>query len=300
MKVVLDTRPGSGYLDSEDRYHFPTRYLKPAVAALGQWAVLYEPRREGGRAAYVAAARIADVTPDPELPGHHFARLTERLPFDEAVPLRGPAGYREAPLRAVEQPSAVGRALQGKSIRPLSDADFAEIVGAGLSETLAPANRRRLYLHDVTDSAVAELLDGPTIAPRLERVLASRTVRDAAFRRAVLNAYDDTCAATRLRMINGGGRAEAQACHIVPVSDGGPDVVQNGIALSATIHWLFDRHLVSIGEDWRLLVSHNRVPAELRGLMAGHGSAIRLPTDASLWPNPRFIADHRDRFASMA
>jgi putative restriction endonuclease len=300
LKVVLDTRPGSGYLDSADRYHFPGRYLKPALEALGQWVVLYEPRREGGRAAYVAAARLAEVTPDPERPGHHFARLVERLPFDAPVPLRGPLGYREAPLRAVEDPKAVGRALQGRSIRPLSDDDFAQIVNAGLGETLAPANRRRLDLDPIRDPGLAALLDGPVIAPRLERALASRIVRDAAFRLAVLGAYKDTCAATGMRIINGGGRAEAQAAHIVPVSEGGPDVVQNGIALSATVHWLFDRHLISIGEDWGLLVSHNRVPVELRGLMESHASGIHLPRDRALWPDPRFVAHHRERFASAA
>ena len=297
---MLDTRPGSGYLDSADQYHFPSRYLKPALDALGQWVVLYEPRREGGRAAYVAAAQLADVTPDPSRAGYHFARLAGRLPFDEPVPLRGPAGYREAALRAVTDPKAVGRALQGRSIRPLVDDDFAAIVDAGLSETLAPANRRRLDLDRSEDAGLASLLDGPVIAPRLERVLASRIVRDAAFRRSVLNAYGDTCAATGMRIINGGGRAEAQAAHIVPVGDGGPDVVQNGIALSATMHWLFDRHLISIGEDWRLLVSHNKVPEELRGLMASYANAIRLPADRASWPDPRFVAHHRDCFASAA
>jgi putative restriction endonuclease len=300
LKAVLDTRPGSGYLDSDARYHFPGRYLRPALDALGQWVVLYEPRREGGRAAYVAVARLAGVTPDPDRPGHHFARLAERLPFDAPVPIRGPAGYLEAPLRAVDDPKAVGRALQGRSIRPLSDEDFAGIVSAGLAETLAPSNRRRLDLENVDDPIVAALLDGPTIAPRLERALASRIVRDAAFRHAVLDAYEDTCAATGIRIINGGGRAEAQAAHIVPVGEGGPDVVQNGIALSATMHWLFDRHLISLGEDWRLLVSHNRVPAELRGLMAGHANALRLPRDRALWPDSRFVAHHRERFASAA
>lgn len=300
MKAVLDTRPGSGYLDSADRYHFPGRYLKPALDALGQWVVLYEPRREGGRAAYVAAARLAEVMPDPARPGYHFARLAERLPFDEPVSLRGPLGYREAALRAVADPKAVGRALQGRSIRPLVDDDFAEIANAGLSDTLAPANRRRLDLERSEDAGAADLLDGPVIAPRLERVLASRIVRNAAFRRAVLNAYDDTCAATGMRIINGGGRAEAQAAHIVPVGDGGPDVVQNGIALSATMHWLFDRHLISIGEDWRLLVSHNKVPSELRGLMASHADVVRLPVDRALWPDARFVAHHRDQFASAA
>lgn len=300
MKAVLDTRPGSGYLDSEERYHFPGRYLRHALDALGEWVVLYEPRREGGRAAYVAVARLAEVIPDPSRPGFHFARLAERLPFDMPVPLRGPTGYREAPLRAVDDPKAVGRALQGRSIRPLADQDFAEIVSAGLDETLAPENRRRLDLDRVEDPAVAALLDGPIIAPRLERVLSSRIVRDASFRRAVLSAYDDTCAVTGIRLINGGGRAEAQAAHIVPVEHGGPDVVQNGIALSATMHWLFDRHLISIGEDWRLLVSHNKVPAELRGLMTSHASGIRLPPDRAEWPDPRLVAHHRDRFASVA
>ncbi|WP_409566580.1 HNH endonuclease [Rhizobium leguminosarum] len=28
-------------------------------------------------------------------------------------------------------------------------------------------------------------------------------------------------------------------CTHMPVDEGGPDVVQNGIALSATVHWLF-------------------------------------------------------------
>jgi putative restriction endonuclease len=33
------------------------------------------------------------------------------------------------------------------------------------------------------------------------------------------------------------------------VAEGGPDVVQNGIALSATAHWLFDRHLIALTDD---------------------------------------------------
>ena len=300
MKAILDTRPGSGYLDDDERYHFGRRYLKAAEEALGKWVVLYEPRREGGRAAYVAAARLDRITPDPQRAGHHFARLVDRLEFDGPVPLRGPDGYREAALRTVGDSKAIGRALQGRSIRPLNDEDFAAIVGVGFRETLAPGNRRRLGLDVVDASTTSDLLDGPAIAPRLERVLSSRIVRDAAFRRMVLDAYEDTCAATGLRIVNGGGRAEAQAAHIVPVEEGGPDAVQNGIALSATAHWLFDRHLISIGEDWRLLVSHNKVPAELRGLMANHMEGIRLPRDRSKWPDPRFVARHRERFASAS
>lgn len=299
MKAVLDTRPGSGYDDSVERYHFPHRYLATAMAAVGDWIIHYEPQREGGRRAYVAAARVDRVEPDPARPGHSYAVLRDHLPFDAPVPLKDGGTYREAALRAVADPSAVGRALQGRSVRPLEEADFAAIVGAGLAGTLDAREALRLGLDPgQLDPATAALLAAPPAERRVEQVLLNRKVRDAAFRRAVLAAYDDTCAVTGLRIVNGGGRAEAQAAHIWPVEEGGPDVVQNGIALSATVHWLFDRHLVSIAEDWRLLVSHNKVPAELRALFSRHQDRIRLPADRRLWPHPAFLARHRERYAS--
>jgi putative restriction endonuclease len=82
------------------------------------------------------------------------------------------------------------------------------------------------------------------------------------------------------------------------VSDGGPDVVQNGIALSGTIHWLFDRHLISLTDDYRLLVSHNQVPTELRSLFQSQMNRIHLPVDKRLWPYPAYISKHRERFVS--
>jgi putative restriction endonuclease len=102
---------------------------------------------------------------------------------------------------------------------------------------------------------------------------------------------------TGLIIVNGGGRAEVQAAHIKPVAAGGPDVVQNGIALSATVHWLFDRHLISIDNDYRLLVSHNRVPAELTSLFRPEHQGLHLPTDRRLWPHPTFLAHHREAYA---
>jgi putative restriction endonuclease len=299
MKVVFDTRPGSGYRDTVDRYHFPSRYLHDATAAIGDWAIYYEPSRENGRRAYVAVARVEQIKPDTERAGHHFAFMRDYLPFDAPVSLRGPLGYREARLRAVDDPASIGRALQGRSVRELDDLDFVSIVTAGLNATLAPENAVRLELIGPNvDPAALALLSDPPAARTIERILVNRTIRDAAFRRAVLDAYEDTCAVTGLRMVNGGGKAEAQAAHIVPVAEGGPDVVQNGLALSATAHWLFDRHLITIGEDWRLLVSHNKVPAPLRALFSPQEMRIKLPQDRSLWPHPQFVARHRERYAA--
>jgi len=129
-------------------------------------------------------------------------------------------------------------------------------------------------------------------------MLVNRKIRDAAFRRSVVEAYDGQCAITKLRIINGDGKAEVQAAHIWSVADGGPDVVRNGIALSATCHWLFDRHLVSLTDDYGLLVSHNKVPIELRSLFTQQLDRIHLPNEKRLWPHPSYIGRHREAFAA--
>ena len=79
--------------------------------------------------------------------------------------------------------------------------------------------------------------------PIIER-LSRRPFRDRVFSTGIKRAYDNTCAISGLRIINGGGRAEAQAAHIQPVHANGPDSLRNGVALSSTFHWMFDRGLI--------------------------------------------------------
>lgn len=305
MKAIFDTKPNSGYDDEIlRRYHFPTQsnYMAAATAAVGDWIVYREPQRNGGRRAYIAVARVVRIDLDPARPNHAYAVVDEYLPFDRPVPFAGGRlGYWEAPLREIEAPSRVGASLQGKAMRSLSDADFTAIVSAGLSQTLAPENAIRLGLAGVEEVARPFELDavpGVDQVRRIEEMLVSRKIRDANFRRQVCEAYDDRCAVTGLRIINGGGRSEVQAAHIWGVGDGGPDVVQNGIALSGTIHWLFDRHLIALTNEYELLVSHNKVPAELRALFERQLGRIHLPKDERMWPHPNYVERHRERFTA--
>ena len=106
-------------------------------------------------------------------------------------------------------------------------------------------------------------------------------------------AYSNRCAMTGLRLINGGGRPEVQAAHIQPVASKGPDSVRNGVALSATVHWMFDRGLISIGDDYRILVAQDHVPQDAIRLLNSNG-LINLPEDATLHPNAQFLKFHRD------
>lgn len=303
MKLVLDTKPGSGYDDAlAERYHFPDKnYLPLMTAAQGDWAVFRQPRAGGGHMGYLGVGKIARLAADPERMGHHYAFIEDFLPFDAVVPWRKDGRYWESALRERADTALIGAALRGASVRPLADADFAAIVLNGLSETLSDENRRRLGLVDDEIDAETQALIALPAQEQERRVvefLVNRKIRDASFRRQVIDAYDGRCAVTRLRIINGGGRAEAQAAHIDAVKYGGPDVVTNGVALSATVHWLFDRHLISLDPDRRLLVAHNRVPADLRALFHEHEGRIHLPADPAQWPAERHMARHRARFGA--
>ncbi len=299
MKGVFDVSGRSVYDDEIGlRYHFPSQYLAIVRQCVGDWIIYREARAGGGRMAYLATAKVASVEPDPNTVGHFYARMADFLEFDRPVPYRDTHGlFAERFLRDLPQAAFAGRALRGQSVRALDGADFAAIIAAGLSTTTAPENAIRLELDPLhLDEATAALLSQPMSERRIEQLLVNRKIRDAAFRGHVLDAYDKTCAVTGLRIVNGGGKAEAQAAHIWSVADGGPDLVQNGIALSATAHWLFDRHLISLSEEFGLLVSHNKVPGELRQLFPANGQPIKLPRDPRLHPRSDYVTRHRERF----
>lgn len=300
MKGVFEISGTSRYDDLiSERYHFPRIYLRAAERFVGDWILYRETGSGGGRKAYVATARVRCIDQDPSDPSLFYARMDDFLELDRAVPYRDRDGrFAERFLRDLPSVAVAGRALRGRSVREIDPGDFVAIVGEGLRSTLAPENAIRLGLEPgLIDDATEELVRGEWSERRVERVLVNRRIRDAAFRGLVLEAYDNTCAVTGLRIVNGGGKAEAEAAHIWPVADGGPDEVQNGIALSATAHWLFDRHLISLDERLGLLVSHNKVPAELRQLFPPSGQTVRLPRDPRLHPRPEFVARHRERFA---
>jgi putative restriction endonuclease len=303
-KAVLDTKPTSVYDDDlSQHYHFPRRYLAIVQQCVGDWIILRRPRADGGNLAYFATARVQTIEADSSKPGMSYARLTEYLQFDRPVPWTIEGRYSEAPLRNIPQ-SQVGVYLRGRSVRPLSESDFTDIVAMGLGETLDVHNAERLgipvaIVHEA-EVAIHQPLAVDEHKRRVEFVLTNRVIREASFRNGVYRAYDNCCALTGLRILDARGNSEVQAAHIWAVADGGPDVLQNGIALTATVHWLFDHHLISITDDYHLILREERIPPGLRVLLGRIGEKIRLPTEATEWPHPTFLKRHRDRFFATA
>lgn len=285
--AVLTHSPSSHYDDHlETRYHFPSTYLNTVRAALHDWVVFYEPRRvsgqtsSNGRQAYFAVAAITGVEPDPERPAHFYARISGYLEFDTPVPFSESGDYAESILRKAD--GSTNRGAFGRAVRALPAAEFEAIVRRGLRAT---------YAMLPSEPDLADRSDEFEARPVLE-TLVRRRFRDVAFRQGVRGAYRNTCAVTGLSLINGGGRPEVQAAHIIPVEADGPDTVRNGLALTGTAHWLFDRGLISVAEDFRLLVSDHGVPEDARRLFRPDGR-VWVPDHAALRPNPRFLEWHR-------
>lgn len=275
-------KDGSIYDDiPEAHYQFPKSYLGRAESFLNSWVVYLEPAHEPRSKGFFAVAKVASIIPDPEISDRYRALIEpgSYLPFSPTVPrrLRGTLVEQDCPN-------------QQWAVRPLSQGDFARIIAIGLPDD-APLPRvdEDESVGGVRESRVPFEIERPII-----QSLVSRPFRDRAFRRAVLDAYDARCAITGWKLINGGGRAETEAAHIRPVEHGGPDSVRNGLALSGTAHWMFDRGLISLTDDFDVLISrqvNDRVSAE--AIINPTRKAL-VPSTLSERPHPSFLGWHRE------
>lgn len=247
---------------------------------IGAMVLLYEPRRSGlspsssngGRSAFTAVAYIERVWDDPEDVAHAYAGLRHAMDFHAAVPIK------DTPVSA--------KALQS-AVLPIAFAIAGEIVAKGLTvpATETVAGERE---------GLADISDLMSIDSRpIEQVVFNRRVRDASFRfNVVEKVYSGRCALTGVRMTNGFGRAEADAAHIRPVADEGPDTVRNGIALMKSLHWAFDRGLISLTDEGSILTVDRGIDASVLALLRPDRKAL-LPDRVDDRPHASFLSWHR-------
>lgn len=290
---VFIHRSDSIYDDSPaERYQFPGQYLGRVQSCVGDWIIYYEPRKVLDTRGYFAMAKVDQVIPDPSAPGMYLALIEpgSYLDFATPVPFSDASGVIEQGILN-EQGRISGRAQS--AVRPLSPNDFNRIVTFGLNDS---------------DPVLPRIGDAPSVLDLREEqtpfdfehnrdrasFTVSRIVRDRIFRRTVLRAYSERCAISGLRLINGKGRAEVAAAHIRPVEANGPDIVSNGIALSGTVHWMFDRGMLSLSDDLQILISRQaNDPESIRALVNKSGYALP-PRRPSEHPHPNFLQWHRE------
>lgn len=223
--------------------------------------------------------------PDLRLPFYHLKSDGVWRPLDEDG---RPAESRERAMIAQ---------LDVSFLLCLRDPVFRELARRTLiARYFEPSERAELY-----QLCGLEVPPEDLVAADATRFLASDTDekrRDAKFSVRVLPAYDFTCALTRHRMIATDGSTPLDAAHIHQFKRGGSCHPTNGLALSKTAHWLFDRGFWSLTDECHVLVAANRFeesgePAQL--LKPRTGQKIHLPRNTLFHPEPACLRWHRER-----
>lgn len=159
---------------------------------------------------------------------------------------------------------------------------------------LAMKQKGEGYLHD----QIIDVLNEPEA--RYKHVSTNTEedvfVRNGLFKQLVPKIYNNQCSFTGMQLTSIYNYSFIDACHIVPFSRSHNDKINNGIALCPNLHRAFDRGLVSITNDYRILVSPHLIEdnAHPYGLGQLAGKNISLPRNEIHYPEVDGLIWHRE------
>ncbi|MBM4765120.1 hypothetical protein GNT69_23065 [Bacillus sp. B15-48] len=128
----------------------------------------------------------------------------------------------------------------------------------------------------------------------LDLTVTKRKARDPLFRDKILRAYVYSCAICGFNVRLGHSLVGIEAAHIKWHQAGGPDIEENGVALCALHHKLFNRGVFTLSNERKMIVSQ-----EAHGthglnewLLKFHGQIIRKPIEDIYYPNDSYLNWH--------
>lgn len=299
--VVLVSKPDSAYADTARSYEYPARYrrqFEPLTAGEPMIAIIYGPDDDRARRmAYIGWTALRHPPTLSSRPTSRGEPQWEVMYVDDIQYFPNPVPFRllgEPVERWVREWPTGSPDMRGRSVRALEEPDARRILELGYAGSLPS-------LGDFETDA-----DTPTeLASERATRLVEAVARDARFRRDVVVAYRHTCAITGLSAGDASRRKAARlldAAHIRPVGDSGPDVVGNGLALTPTVHRLFDDGLITIrwsSDSLELVTSPlldpRMIAAPERGtvISLNSGTKLLLPSDRGAWPKRDVVKYHQ-------
>lgn len=130
----------------------------------------------------------------------------------------------------------------------------------------------------------------------IKSVQTEEPIRTAGFRQAIMRIYDYTCAICESRILTMDGESITEAAHIIPFNESRNDDVRNGISLCKSHHWAFEKGLIALDKNYKVIVSGftlERGPTE--GLLTTlRGKLILLPDHEALYPAQEALKWHRE------
>lgn len=122
-------------------------------------------------------------------------------------------------------------------------------------------------------------------------------IRSGLFKREIPKVYYNTCAISGLRIDATSNTSMVDACHIVPFSEGYDDTLVNGIALCPNLHRAFDRGLIAVSDNFKVVVSRQFVEnSSVYNLNQFAVKEILLPENPKYYPASENLRHHRKRF----
>lgn len=215
-------------------------------------------------------------------PEHPFWRLQRDGVWEvqSRIPLRAKTGGTNPPRRELLRGESQGGFTPQIDAALRRDPLLVRTIAHTLLDAHFPAT-----LHEDILSAVGLELEAPVYR---------RRPRNPTFRERVLIAYDQRCAICGFDVRLGGAQIGLDAAHIQWHQAGGPDTVENGLALCVLHHKLFDRGAITVTDSFRVVLSER-----VHGgggfdtyVLAFHGAPLRPPQSRRYLPAASFLEWH--------
>lgn len=221
------------------------------------------------------------------------------------TPVNGKGEWMQVQLKSIKrlyEENAAGR-LSDDAFRYFQQPETRELIRMKLLDVYFPYTKH-LYIAargmdglilDIEADVLRETTEGAT---RYERRVTGMKVwegyiRSSKFVDNVRYHYDYTCCISGLRIDDYPMMVEA--CHIKRHSLCGINTVDNGLALCPNLHRAFDAGLISLTDDYKVIVKHKLVESDTSySLKKLEGRKIRLPKEERFWPGREWVKWQRE------
>jgi putative restriction endonuclease len=124
-------------------------------------------------------------------------------------------------------------------------------------------------------------------------------IRSGVFKKEIPKIYNYTCCISGMRIIAGDIQM-IDACHIVPFSESHDDTITNGISLCPNLHRAFDRGLLSIDENYKVILKpFSENDNNIYSIKQFEGKDIMLPANSEYLPLQYNLEKHRQKFSFL-
>jgi len=181
----------------------------------------------------------------------------------------------------------------------LQQSEYRAIFRMVLADTFFPNSKQEIQstLPSLFQEIEQEVLEEAPAKYRTKISLTEGFVRDWKFKTKVMDLYNYTCCFSKLKVEP--TFALIEAAHIKPHAKFGINTITNGIPLCVYLHRAFDNGLISLSDDYKILVKGKKTfketdsPLNLRQFA---GQEILLPEADRYYPALENLRWHQERF----